>query len=63
MEMSKVNPHRVQNGEAVSNHVVVVVSGLLSAGLFPIVGWWCSNPYRDLIEVNFSIVRWWGSNT
>ena len=60
MAMSKISPPGVQNGAAVSNHVVVVVSGLLSVGPFFIVGWWCSNPYRDLLGVNFSIERWVG---
>ena len=36
--------------------VVVVVSGLWSAGTFFAVVWWGSKPWWDLIGVSFSIV-------
>ena len=43
-----------------SNHVVL--SGLLSAGPFSIVGWWGSNSLQVLIGFTFYIVGWWDSN-
>ena len=62
MGISKFRLLRVPNGEAVSNHVVVVVSGLWSVGPFFILWWWGFNPWLDLIEVPFSVVGWWDSN-
>ena len=48
--------------ETFTSNLVVVVSGLQSAGPFSIMGWWGSNPWRDLIGVTFYIVGWWVSN-